>query len=78
MTNLAGRCGMNISVYQPTEGSGLFVRATVGRVSGYVLETGTGSGWVTGQLATKTDVDVVVSDLSPYTCRQAAECAAVP
>ncbi|MFC7128182.1 HemK2/MTQ2 family protein methyltransferase [Haloferax chudinovii] len=76
MTDLAERRGMNTSVYQPAEDSGLLAQAAVGRVSGRVLEVGTGSGWVAERLARKTDADVVASDLNPHACRQAAERAA--
>ena len=76
MTDLAERRGMNTSVYQPAEDSGLLAQAAIGRVSGRVLEVGTGSGWVASQLAQKTDADVVASDLNPHACEQAAERAA--
>ncbi|KAB1193879.1 methyltransferase [Haloferax sp. MBLA0076] len=73
MTDLAERRGMNTTVYQPAEDSGLLAQAAIGRVSGRVLEVGTGSGWVASQLVQKTDADVVASDLNPHACRQAAE-----
>ena len=76
MTDLADRRGVNTTVYQPAEDSGLLAKAVVGRVSGRVLEVGTGSGWVSEQLVRKTDADVVASDLNPHACRQAAERAA--
>ncbi|WP_416841035.1 HemK2/MTQ2 family protein methyltransferase [Haloferax sp. DFSO52] len=76
MTDLAERRGMNTSVYQPAEDSGLLAQAAIGRVSGRVLEVGTGSGWVAQQLVQKTDADVVASDLNPHACTQAAERAA--
>lgn len=76
MTDLAERRGMNTSVYQPAEDSGLLAQAAIGRVSGRVLEVGTGSGWVASQLVQKTDADVVASDLNPHACKQAAERAA--
>ncbi|ELZ94171.1 methyltransferase [Haloferax mucosum ATCC BAA-1512] len=73
MTDLAERRGMNTSVYQPAEDSGLLAQAALDRIAGRVLEVGTGSGWVAEQLATKTDAEVVASDLNPHACRQAAE-----
>ncbi|KTG27518.1 HemK2/MTQ2 family protein methyltransferase [Haloferax profundi] len=73
MTDLAERRGMNTTVYQPAEDSGLLAQAAIGRVSGRVLEVGTGSGWVASQLVQKTDADVVASDLNPHACAQAAE-----
>ncbi|KAB1188086.1 MULTISPECIES: HemK2/MTQ2 family protein methyltransferase [Haloferax] len=73
MTDLAERRGMNTSVYQPAEDSGLLAQAVIGRVSGRVLEVGTGSGWVAEQLVRKTDAEVVASDLNPHACEQAAE-----
>ncbi|ELZ83104.1 methyltransferase [Haloferax elongans ATCC BAA-1513] len=76
MTDLADRRGVNTTVYQPAEDSGLLAKAAVGRVSGRVLEVGTGSGWVSEQLVRKTDADVVASDLNPHACRQAAKRAA--
>ncbi|MFC7202064.1 HemK2/MTQ2 family protein methyltransferase [Haloferax namakaokahaiae] len=73
MRDLAERRGMNISVYQPAEDSGLLARAAIDRVQGRVLEVGTGSGWVAAQIAERTDADVVASDINPHACRQATE-----
>jgi release factor glutamine methyltransferase len=71
---LAERRGMNVHVYQPAEDSGLLAQAAVEHpVSGTVLEVGTGSGWVSQQVAEKTDARVVGTDINPHACRQARE-----
>jgi release factor glutamine methyltransferase len=73
MKDLAERRGMNISVYQPAEDSGLLAQAAIDRARGRVLEVGTGSGWVAAQIAEQTDSNVVASDVNPHACRQATE-----
>lgn len=73
--DLAARRGTETAVYQPAEDSALLARAAVDDVSraDRVLEVGTGSGWVAGQVATETSADVVASDLNPHACREAHE-----
>jgi release factor glutamine methyltransferase len=66
---------METTVYQPAEDSRLLAAAAVEdeRVSGRVLEVGTGSGWVAQQVAEETDANVVASDLNPAACREARD-----
>lgn len=71
MKDLAERRGMNVSVYQPAEDSGLLAQAAIERAAGRVLEVGTGSGWVAAQISEQTDADVVASDINPHACQQA-------
>lgn len=73
--DLAARRGAETAVYQPAEDSALLARAAVADVSSAdrVLEVGTGSGWVAGEVATETRADVVASDLNPHACREARE-----
>ncbi|AUV82344.1 methyltransferase [Salinigranum rubrum] len=73
--DLAARRGVETTVYQPAEDSALLARAAVDGVSDAdrVLEVGTGSGWVAGEVARETRADVVASDLNPHACRQARE-----
>lgn len=73
--DLAARRGVETTVYQPAEDSALLARAAVDGVSDAdrVLEVGTGSGWVAGEVTRETRADVVASDLNPHACRQARE-----
>jgi release factor glutamine methyltransferase len=68
---LAERRGVETEVYQPAEDSRLLAEAAVARVSGRVLDVGTGSGWVAARVAAETDAAVVASDLNPAACQQA-------
>ena len=70
---LAERRGLDVTVYQPAEDSGLLAKATIEAAHGRVLEVGTGSGWVAEQIATERGLDVVGSDLNPHAARQARE-----
>ncbi|WP_408958082.1 HemK2/MTQ2 family protein methyltransferase [Natrinema sp. 74] len=60
-------------VYQPAEDSQLLAEAVCERLAGdaLVLEVGTGSGYVAGQIADETDARVIASDLNPHAVRQA-------
>ncbi|WP_101298226.1 HemK2/MTQ2 family protein methyltransferase [Halegenticoccus soli] len=69
--SLAERRGLETRVYQPAEDSGLLAKAAVERVSGLVLEVGTGSGWVAETVARETGARVIASDVNPHACRQA-------
>ena len=71
--SLADRRGVETDVYQPAEDSALLARAAAGRVSGLVLDVGTGSGWVAARVARETDARVVGVDVNPHACRQARE-----
>lgn len=71
--SLAERRGLEPDVYQPAEDSALLARAAVDRVSGVVLEVGTGSGWVAERVAEETGARVVASDVNPHACRQARD-----
>ncbi|MFA1611546.1 HemK2/MTQ2 family protein methyltransferase [Halobellus rubicundus] len=71
--DLAESRGVETHVYQPAEDSGLLATAVVERGRGWLLEVGTGSGWVAERAATDApEVDAVVaSDLNPHACRAA-------
>lgn len=71
--SLADRRGMNTTVYQPAEDSGLLADAAVEFARGRTLEVGTGSGWVAAKVDAETDADVVASDVNPHACRSARE-----
>ena len=71
--DLADRRGMDVTVYQPAEDSGLLAEAAVKHARGRVLEVGTGSGWVAQQVAEETGLRVVGSDLNPHAAQQARE-----
>ncbi|PCR89621.1 HemK2/MTQ2 family protein methyltransferase [Natrinema ejinorense] len=60
-------------VYQPAEDSHLLAEAACERLEGdeRVLEVGTGSGYVAGRIADRTDARVIASDLNPHAVRQA-------
>lgn len=73
MSDLAEQRGLDITVYQPAEDSGLLAEAAIAEVHGRVLEVGTGSGWVAQRIADETGLDVVGSDLNPHAARQAHE-----
>ena len=70
-TTLAERRGVETSVYQPAEDSGLLAEAALDHAQGRTLEVGTGSGWVAERVAVETDCEVVASDVNPHACRQA-------
>ncbi|GAB6880438.1 class I SAM-dependent methyltransferase [Halorubrum gandharaense] len=70
---LAASRGMDVTVYQPAEDSGLLAEAAVEHARGRVLEVGTGSGWVAQQVAEETGLRVIASDLNPHAARQARE-----
>lgn len=74
---LADLRGIDETVYQPAEDSGLLAEAAVEHAEGIVLDLGTGSGWVGEQVADRTDprvvARVVASDVNPHACRQARE-----
>ncbi len=70
-TTLAERRGVETSVYQPAEDSGLLAEAALDHARGRTLEVGTGSGWVAERVAVETDCEVVASDVNPHACRQA-------
>ena len=71
--DLAERRGLDPTVYQPAEDSGLLAEAAIDAAHGRVLEVGTGSGWVAAQIATERGSDVVGSDLNPHAVRQARD-----
>jgi release factor glutamine methyltransferase len=70
-TSLAERRGVETTVYQPAEDSGLLADAALEHARGRTLEVGTGSGWVAERVAVETDCEVVASDVNPHACRQA-------
>ena len=72
-SDLADRRGLDTTVYQPAEDSGLLAEAAVSRARGLTLEVGTGSGWVAERLLAETDCTVVASDINPHACRQARD-----
>ena len=72
-SDLAERRGVDVTVYQPAEDSGLLAEAAVETAHGRVLEVGTGSGWVAAQIAAERGLDVVGSDLNPHAAQQARE-----
>jgi len=71
--DLADRRGLDVTVYQPAEDSGLLAEAAVETARGRVLEVGTGSGWVAAQVAAERGLDVVGSDLNPHAAREARD-----
>ncbi|WP_144903335.1 HemK2/MTQ2 family protein methyltransferase [Halobellus captivus] len=77
--DLAGRRGVETSVYQPAEDSRLLSEAIGARGRGRLLEVGTGSGWVASQAVSVDAVSAVVaSDVNPHACRAARERALEP
>jgi len=72
-SELADRRGLDATVYQPAEDSGLLAEAAIEAAHGRVLEVGTGSGWVAAQVAAERGLDVVGSDLNPHAARQARD-----
>ena len=72
-SGLAERRGLDVTVYQPAEDSGLLAEAAIEAAHGRVLEVGTGSGWVAAQVAAERGLDVVGSDLNPHAARQARD-----
>ncbi len=64
--------GIEQTVYQPAEDSALLAEAARDGVddTDFVLEVGTGSGYVADALA-ETGAHVIGSDLNPHACRQA-------
>ena len=82
MTDLADRRDVETEVYQPAEDSHLLAEAVVADLQEHsvhprdapanlALEVGTGSGYVAEQVADRTGVRVLGSDLNPHACRQA-------
>ncbi|AGB15991.1 HemK-related putative methylase [Halovivax ruber XH-70] len=75
--DLAERRGMETDVYQPATDSRLLAEAAIDRLSdrptGRVLEVGTGSGYVAGQVRSALEWDVVASDLNPNACLEARD-----
>lgn len=72
---LAERRGVEREVYPPSEDSGLLARAAVETVEPgwFVLEVGTGSGWVAERVAEETEATVLGSDVNPVACERARE-----
>lgn len=83
MSDLAERRGMETEVYQPAEDSYLLAETVIedfdagredeGPGDRYVLEVGTGSGFVAERIAAESGAPVVGADLNPHACRQARE-----
>jgi release factor glutamine methyltransferase len=77
VTDLADRRDVETEVYQPAEDSYLLAETVVAdlrdRPANLALEVGTGSGWVTEQVADQTSTRVLGSDVNPHACRQARE-----
>lgn len=75
--SLADRRGEDFTVYQPAEDSALLAGEAVAdlqeSVPGWILDVGTGSGYVGARLAEATDARVVGVDLNPGACRQARD-----
>lgn len=67
------------TVYQPAEDSRLLADTAVeyAEDGDWVLDVGTGSGYVAHRFGEETDAHVVGSDLNPHACRQARD-AGVP
>lgn len=61
-------------VYQPAEDSQLLATTVSDEIgpTDRVLEVGTGSGYVAGQIVEKTGATVVATDINPHACRSAA------
>lgn len=71
---LVERRGMNTTVYEPAEDSALLADAVCDRVEAddLVLDLGTGSGYVGGEIRERTGARVVAADVNPHACRRAA------
>ena len=67
------------TVYQPAEDSFLLAETVVDRIEAdeFVLDVGTGSGYVAGRIREEVGARVVGSDVNPDACKQAFE-ASVP
>jgi release factor glutamine methyltransferase len=76
-TSLAERRGLETRVYQPAEDSGLLAKAAETTLADadpdpeFVLEVGTGSGWVASKVRETTGARVIGADVNPHACRQA-------
>ncbi|MFW6004390.1 MAG: HemK2/MTQ2 family protein methyltransferase [Halodesulfurarchaeum sp.] len=75
MPDLADRRGIETEVYEPAEDSQLLLEAARSELDegDFVLEVGTGSGYVASELAAGTGATVLGSDLNPNACRRARE-----
>lgn len=75
MPDLADRRGVETEVYEPAEDSQLLLEAARAEIDDrdFVLEVGTGSGYVASELAAETGATVYGSDLNPHACRTARE-----
>ena len=75
LSSLAERRGVDPTVYQPAEDSGLLAEAVIESLvePDLVLEVGTGSGWVAQQVDEQTDARVIGSDLNPHATQQARD-----
>lgn len=73
MSDLAERRGLETDVYQPAEDSHLLASAVAPEVSAdeYVLEVGTGSGFVAEFIESESGASVFGADLNPHACEQA-------
>lgn len=76
---LATRRGFDRTVYDPAEDSGLLATAVIDDVerASYVIDVGTGSGYVAARIRGEIGVPVLGIDVNPHACLRAKE-AGVP
>ncbi|MFC7215714.1 HemK2/MTQ2 family protein methyltransferase [Saliphagus sp. GCM10025334] len=73
--DLTERRGLETDVYQPAEDSQLLADAACDRLEteDWVLEVGTGSGYVADRIATEVGARVVAADVNPHAVANARE-----
>ncbi|MCU4742137.1 HemK2/MTQ2 family protein methyltransferase [Natronoglomus mannanivorans] len=72
---LADKRGLETDVYQPAEDSHLLATTASERIDDgdFVLEVGTGSGYVAETIADETGARAIGSDLNPHACERARD-----
>jgi release factor glutamine methyltransferase len=75
VTDLAERRGLDVDVYEPAEDSRLLAETALDHLDspGWVLDVGTGTGYVGARLRNTTGARVVGADVNPHACRRARE-----
>ena len=72
---LADRRGLDRTVYDPAEDSGLLATAVIDNVdsASFVIDVGTGSGYVGARIQDEIGAPVLGIDLNPHACRRAKD-----